>query len=268
MPVWRLTMSSACSTDSRVSSAPEKRVRPTSPASVMMPDVVTRGELFEDLLQSERFVAEQIVLPGGRDLRIEFADGDFAASDMINGPARRRQPQILISGAERDRPFDQRSADNALFSPVAGIESRAQHGDLHIAHLDNESFVRHLLDFEKALADKPHVPLVPAEITVVLQTALLIEGNAAAIGQLERRNAAARDEGQTFRQHGDRTAPIRRTVPRPAWRPSTHNAPYEWRAGAACRSWRDSEPAAIRRCNFRNSRSGSMLRVVVTRAFQ
>lgn len=34
----------------------------------------------------------------------------------------------------------------------------------------------------------------------------------------------------------DRTAPIRRTVPRPAWRPSTHNAPYEWRAGAACRS--------------------------------
>ena len=86
------------------------------------------------------------------------------------GRARRRQPQILISGAERDRPFDQRSADNALFSPVAGIESRAQHGDLHIAHLDNESFVRHLLDFEKALADKPHVPLVPAEITVVFQT--------------------------------------------------------------------------------------------------
>ena len=110
--------------------------------------------MFEELLQSERFVAEQIVLPGGRDLGIEFADGDFAAPDMINGPARRRQPQILISGAERDRPFDQRSADNALFSPVAGIESRAQHGDLHIAHLDNESFVRHLLDFEKALADK------------------------------------------------------------------------------------------------------------------
>ena len=39
--------------------------------------------MFEDLLQSERFVAEQIVLPGGRDLGIEFADGDFAAPDMI-----------------------------------------------------------------------------------------------------------------------------------------------------------------------------------------